>query len=100
MCSTSYMNSIALVSLYYNPVFHFCLLTYLNSTSSVRREAGADLTLKFHRLELKKASEDVRDKEEARLNETLKSNKLKIKGPQTDGRSRSGLESKGVEPGI
>lgn len=87
------MNSIALVSLYYNSVFHLCLLTYLNPTPFARREAGADPSLGFLR------REDVRGDEEAKLNEKLKSNKLKIKGPQTDERSRSKFGIQECEPG-
>lgn len=75
------MNSKALVSLYYNSLFHFCLLTYLNSTPSATRESGAALSFKFLKPELEKPSVNVRGKDQARLNEKLKSNKLKTKDP-------------------
>ena len=89
MCNTSYMNGIALVSLHYNSAFHLCFLTYLNPTSSARREAGTHLSLGFLRPELEKASEGVTGKEGAKFNEKLKFKRLKIKVPHKDGGSRS-----------
>lgn len=66
-------DSIALVSLHYNSVFHLCLLTYLNPTSSARRESTADLSLGFLTPELGKASEGVQGKEGGKLNENQRS---------------------------
>lgn len=94
------MNGRTLVSFHYNSAFHLCLLTYLNLTSSARREVGADLFLGFLRPELRKASEGVGGKEGAKLNEKLKSKKLKIKVPQIDGNHRSSFgiqESRGKD---
>lgn len=70
-------------------ILQFCLFTYLNSAPSARRASGTDLPFEFIEPGLEKPSEHVRGKEQGKRNEKLKSNKLKIKGPQADGRSRS-----------
>jgi hypothetical protein len=57
----------------------------------------ANLSIGVFKSEVENAS---RGKEKVKLNEKLKSNKLKVKGPQIDKSSRSKLEFKSVEAEI
>lgn len=84
----------------YNTITVFIALLFLHLSESHSLEEDIGLySLVFLKPEWKNVSGGIRGKEKTNLNEQLKANKLKIKGPQI-GVAQTGLESKSVEPGI